>query len=167
GHSLRSAVSDPSPNVADTGSRLARCLGGGGRRFDTDRRLRCAGGHRRFRARASRPRPRARLRRRQLSMSPCAAAIIAGGQATRMQGRNKSLLLVEGERVIDRQLRVLRPLFDEILVVANRSAPYADLGLPVTGDVVPGGYGPLVGILSALEVAHADRVLCVACDMPY
>jgi molybdopterin-guanine dinucleotide biosynthesis protein A len=96
-----------------------------------------------------------------------AAAILAGGKATRMGGQPKSFLPVEGERVIDRQLRVLRPLFSEILIVANDRARYEEFGLPVVSDVIEGGFGPLVGILTALESAQAQRVVCVACDMPY
>jgi molybdopterin-guanine dinucleotide biosynthesis protein A len=96
-----------------------------------------------------------------------AAAILAGGKATRMGGHAKSFLEVEGQRVIDRQLAVLRPLFSEILIVANDREPYLELGLPVVSDIIPGGFGPLVGILTALESAAADRVVCVACDMPY
>ena len=53
----------------------------------------------------------------------CAAAILAGGKATRMGGRAKSFLVVDAERVIDRQLAVLRPLFSEILIVANDPGP--------------------------------------------
>ncbi len=95
-----------------------------------------------------------------------AAAILAGGQATRMGGAPKSLLVVDGERVIDRQLTVLRALADEILIVANDAAPYASLGLPIVADE-QAGQGPLAGILAALTAARAERVLVVACDMPY
>src|SRR5262249_59434934 len=96
-----------------------------------------------------------------------AAAILAGGQATRMGGRPKSFLLVEGARVIDRQLAVLEPLFEELLIVANDRAIYEPFGHRVVADVMPGQKGPLVGILTALEAAHADRVVCVGCDMPF
>jgi molybdopterin-guanine dinucleotide biosynthesis protein A len=50
-----------------------------------------------------------------------AVAILAGGKATRMGGQPKSFLVVDGRRIIDRQLDVLRPLFEEILIVANCS----------------------------------------------
>ena len=96
-----------------------------------------------------------------------AAAILAGGKATRMGGQPKSFLRVDGERVIDRQLRVLRPLFSEILIVANDRPRYQEFGLPVVSDVIEGGFGPLVGILTALESVQAQRVVCLACDMPY
>jgi molybdopterin-guanine dinucleotide biosynthesis protein A len=97
----------------------------------------------------------------------CAAAILAGGQASRMGGRAKSLLTVGGERIIDRQLRALRPLFAEIFIVGGDPSAFAQLGLPVHVDCVAPGAGPLRGILTALRVAKADRVLCLACDMPY
>ena len=44
-----------------------------------------------------------------------AAAILAGGGGTRMgEGVVKGLLSVGGQRIIDRQLAVLRPLFAEV-----------------------------------------------------
>ena len=94
-----------------------------------------------------------------------AAAILAGGGAARMGGRPKSFLEVGGRRIIDRQLEVLRPRYPEILISANEPERYAELGLPVVPDAVP-GQGPLGGILAVLEAARADRVQVVACDMP-
>jgi molybdopterin-guanine dinucleotide biosynthesis protein A len=83
-----------------------------------------------------------------------------------MGGRAKSFLVVDGARVIDRQLAVLRTLATELILVANDPAPYAAFGLPIVADE-QAGQGPLAGILAALEAAHAPRVLVVACDMPY
>jgi molybdopterin-guanine dinucleotide biosynthesis protein A len=96
----------------------------------------------------------------------CAAAILAGGRGTRMGGRVKAFLTLEGRRIIDRQLEVLAPLFSEILVSANEPERFADLGLPVVADAVP-GCGPLGGIMAVLEAASAPRVFVVACDMPF
>ena len=97
----------------------------------------------------------------------CAAAILAGGQATRMGGQPKSFLQVDGARVIDRQLAVLERSFQELLIVANERALYEPFGHPIFADVLPGQKGPLVGILTALEAARADHVVCVGCDMPF
>jgi molybdopterin-guanine dinucleotide biosynthesis protein A len=95
-----------------------------------------------------------------------ACAILAGGQASRMHGQAKSFLVVDGRRIIDRQLDVLRQLFGEIFVVASDPAAYAPLGLRVVADERP-GEGPLMGILTAITRAAAPRVVCVACDMPF
>jgi len=99
-------------------------------------------------------------------MQGVAAAILAGGKATRMGGAPKSFLVVDGQRIIDRQLAVLAPLFAEILVGANDLARYAELGLPVIPDAVR-DQGPLAGILAVIEAAAAQRVIVVACDMPF
>ncbi|MBI2561280.1 MAG: NTP transferase domain-containing protein, partial [candidate division NC10 bacterium] len=56
------------------------------------------------------------------------AAILAGGRSTRM-GTNKALLPFDGVRIIDGLLRKLRPLFPEVLVIANDRDVYADLGV--------------------------------------
>jgi molybdopterin-guanine dinucleotide biosynthesis protein A len=99
-----------------------------------------------------------------------AAAILAGGRATRLGGALKPLLVVGGRRIIDRQLAVMRPLFDDIVLVANEAAPFTDLQLPLIGDRQP-GKGPLAGIDAALaHFAARDRiasVVCVAGDMPF
>lgn len=95
-----------------------------------------------------------------------AAAINAGGKATRMGGRPKSFLSVGGRRIIDRQLDVLRPRYAEIIIVANDPPLYWPLGLPVVPDVVRDA-GPLAGILAALLAVRAERVVVVACDMPH
>lgn len=95
----------------------------------------------------------------------CAAAIVAGGLATRMGGVAKGLIEIDGETILDRELRVLRALFDEVFLVANDPAPYARFGLPCVGDRVRGA-GPLAGLDAALDFARAPRVFLVACDMP-
>lgn len=98
-----------------------------------------------------------------------AAAIIGGGKATRMGGRPKHLLVVEGRRIVDRQIDVLRLTFGTVFAVANDATLWADTGLRVYPDRFPGGAGPLAGIDAALAALPADAtsVVCVACDMPY
>ena len=98
-----------------------------------------------------------------------AAAIVAGGRARRFDGAVKPLLVVEGRRIIDRQLEVLSPLFGRVVIVANDPTPFAGLGLPVIPDRVGPGRGPLAGIDAALGwlPAETDAVVCVAGDMPF
>jgi len=95
-----------------------------------------------------------------------AAAIIAGGEARRLGGRDKSRLLVEGRPIIVRQVDVLQRVASEVFIVAPDPSRFADLGLPVRPDVVP-GLGTLGGIHTALETTDADLVLVVACDLPF
>lgn len=95
-----------------------------------------------------------------------AAAILAGGRARRFGGRDKSRLLVDGRSIINRQLEVLQQLTDEIFIVSPDTDRFSDLGVAVHPDVIPGA-GALGGIYTAIEVAAADRVLTVACDLPF
>jgi molybdopterin-guanine dinucleotide biosynthesis protein A len=94
------------------------------------------------------------------------AAIIAGGPASRLGGRDKSGLPVNGRSILDRQLAALGPLTDRILVVANHPDRFRASGLPVVRDVLPGA-AALGGIYTALISAPTEYVLVVACDLPF
>jgi molybdopterin-guanine dinucleotide biosynthesis protein A len=54
----------------------------------------------------------------------------------------------------------------EIFIVAADAARFADLALPVHADRIP-DLGAIGGLLTALDVAAADRVVVVACDLPF
>jgi molybdopterin-guanine dinucleotide biosynthesis protein A len=86
------------------------------------------------------------------------AAILAGGQATRFGGRDKSALLVDGRGILEHQIAALAPVVDQVLIVGGPRA--------TIHDIVP-GCGPLGGLHAALTAASGDAVLLVACDMPY
>lgn len=94
-----------------------------------------------------------------------AGIILSGGKNIRM-GTNKAFLTVDGERMIDRAVRILRDVCDEILVATNEPLEYLDLGVTVVTDIFK-GMGPLAGIHSGLFHARAPRVFVCACDMPY
>jgi molybdopterin-guanine dinucleotide biosynthesis protein A len=94
------------------------------------------------------------------------AAILAGGRATRLGGRDKSRLHIEGAAIIDRQLALLRPLVTDILIVTNEPTRYASLGHEVVADLLP-DMGALGGLYTAVRAAPTDRVLVLACDLPF
>lgn len=93
------------------------------------------------------------------------AAILAGGRARRLGGRQKALLEVDGEAILVRQLRALRPRVRRVGVVAEKLAPFREFDVEPIADRYPGA-GPLAGIEAALAAARAPRVFVVACDMP-
>ncbi len=95
-----------------------------------------------------------------------AAAILAGGRARRLGGVGKALLRVGTERIVDRQLRALRQVTDDVFIVAPGPAPYAGLGLRVVPDAIPDA-GALGGIYTAIVASPCPRTLVVACDMPF
>jgi molybdopterin-guanine dinucleotide biosynthesis protein A len=92
--------------------------------------------------------------------------ILAGGEASRFDGRAKGLELVGGTRIVDRVAEALRLAVDDLLMVAN--VPGAEdwiPGLRTERDVRP-GEGSLGGIHAALMHAGGP-VLVVAWDMPF
>jgi molybdenum cofactor guanylyltransferase len=94
------------------------------------------------------------------------AAILAGGRAQRFGGADKSALVVGGTRIIDRQLAALASVTGDVRLVSNDARRYPGLGIPVIEDAIPGA-GPLGGLYSALLDARHDRVLILACDLPF
>ena len=94
------------------------------------------------------------------------AAILAGGTARRLGGVRKALLTLDGVPIIERQLAELRTLADPIFIVAPDPGPFGYLGLRVVPDRIP-GCGALGGVYTATVESPCDRVLVVACDMPF
>ena len=92
-------------------------------------------------------------------------AILAGGKSTRMNNNNKALLLYKEKKFIDHIIAAGKD-YKEIIIVANDKSPYKSLNLRVVEDIHCGN-GPLSGIHSALVNSSTDKVLCVACDMPF
>jgi molybdenum cofactor guanylyltransferase len=93
------------------------------------------------------------------------AAILAGGRARRLGGRDKSQLRAGGRTILERQVDALTPIVDRIWLSGYREA--VPCGLPVTiiPDRVPDS-GPLGGIDAALEAANGRPLLLLACDLP-
>ena len=96
------------------------------------------------------------------SSNNVSALILAGGKATRFGGIAKHLIVVEGETIFARQVRLLAPRVSEILV----SAPEPVAGYRTVADTVRGA-GPLAGIAAGLAACTTDWLLVVAGDMPY
>jgi molybdopterin-guanine dinucleotide biosynthesis protein A len=97
-----------------------------------------------------------------LSVSRVSALILAGGKATRMGGVAKHELVVDGETIFARQVKVLAPRVSEILV----SSPSDIAGYRTVRDAVP-DVGPLAGIAAGLAACTTEWMLVVAGDMPY
>jgi molybdopterin-guanine dinucleotide biosynthesis protein A len=100
-----------------------------------------------------------------LTPQPITGVILAGGKSDRM-GQNKALMSLDGHRLVDRVVDVLRAVFANLLVVTNSPELYADLGLRMVGDVYP-DKGALGGIYSAVHHVATPYCFIVACDMPF
>lgn len=98
-------------------------------------------------------------------MEHIAGVVLSGGKNTRM-GANKAFLAVDGERMIDRAVRILREVCGEIVIVTNEPLDYLDLEATVVTDIFK-GKGPLAGIHAGLFHASVPQAFVCACDMPY
>ena len=104
---------------------------------------------------------------------PTLGLILAGGLARRMGGGDKARLAVGGVTILDRVLATMRPQCRDIIINANGDpARFADTGLTVVADDVPGFAGPLAGILAGLDWAARHRpeltyVASVPGDCPF
>ncbi len=100
-----------------------------------------------------------------------AALVLAGGDATRMGGDNKTLLEVGGTPMLARIIDALRPDASAIAISANGDAArFAAFGLPVLPDGAFAGQGPLAGVLAGLDWAAAtgaDSLLTIPGDTPF
>lgn len=96
--------------------------------------------------------------------------ILAGGKAKRMGGIDKASLKLGEETFLERKIRILRPLFDTIIVVSN------DPTMPFAGSsasdyiVVPDkerGFGPLMGLYSGLSASSTVHNFITTVDTPF
>jgi len=94
------------------------------------------------------------------------AAILAGGRATRFDGRDKSALVVGGRTILERQIEVLSKVAGDLMIVGGPARPDLPAGLRQVPDSVP-GCGPLGGLHAALLAARGAATVVLACDMPY
>ena len=91
--------------------------------------------------------------------------ILTGGKSSRM-GQDKALLSIGGVQLIRRILDVFGTLFDEILVVTNKTGRHAGPGYREVTDIIP-DCGPLGGIYTGLTYASSDRIFVASCDLPF
>src|SRR5207249_9990014 len=91
--------------------------------------------------------------------------VVRGGGARRFGGRDKSALIVGGRRILDRQVAELRQLTDDVFLVGGAPAD-GEAGLRTVPDRVS-DCGPLGGLDAALAASRDDRLVLVACDMPF
>src|SRR6266513_4029224 len=99
--------------------------------------------------------------------------VLAGGLARRMGGGDKMRIRVGDKTILERVLACLKPQCAAVILNANGDpARFADTGLPVVADSVPGFAGPLAGILAGLDWAaeqapNASDIVSIPGDCPF
>jgi molybdopterin-guanine dinucleotide biosynthesis protein MobB len=81
-------------------------------------------------------------------------------------GEDKIFAEFHGSTLIEWMRDRLAPVFPHVFVVTREPCRFQDLGLPVVNDALS-DTGSAVGVYSAVLAAPTERVLCLACDMPF
>jgi molybdopterin-guanine dinucleotide biosynthesis protein A len=97
--------------------------------------------------------------------------LLAGGLGTRMNGREKALMMLEDSTLLELSLSVLDDVSDEVIISLRDEEQVQEFshylqGRKIVTDRIRNA-GPLAGMLSGFERAEGDYVFTVACDMPY
>ena len=99
---------------------------------------------------------------------PLTGAILAGGMHAGIPWAQLALTEIDGEAVIERQIREMRELCREIIVVPDTPKPLLkalDASVRLITDYHT-ERGPLGGIHAALYLAKYDRIWIAACGLP-
>jgi len=88
---------------------------------------------------------------------PTVGVVLAGGQARRMGGGDKTFVRVAGTTILERVLARIAPQCSRLVLnAAGDAARFADSGLAVIADSVPDHAGPLAGVLAGLDWAASE-----------
>jgi molybdopterin-guanine dinucleotide biosynthesis protein A len=106
-----------------------------------------------------------------MATQPQATGALLAGGASRRMGRDKRLIVVDGEPMVRRAARALAAGTDELLIVVSPGRPIsphavADLRARIVEDRVADA-GPLAGLEAALVAARYELVVAAAADMPW
>lgn len=93
--------------------------------------------------------------------------VLAGGKATRMGGKDKGLLELNGQPLWQHVAGKLARQVDTVVISANRNLTvYQASGYPVIQDSLPGFPGPLAGMLAVMQQVNSEWFLFCPCDTP-
>lgn len=98
------------------------------------------------------------------------ALILIGGRSSRANFFPKYLFRYNDETFLDRQVRILRTVCDEIIVSCRdeqQSHQIDDLQVDIRVTDSLKEQGPVEGIRKGALAAHGDHIFIVACDMPF
>lgn len=99
----------------------------------------------------------------------CDAVILAGGQASRMQGCNKLLQCFDGQqRQLEKLVTVIQPQVQQLWINSHRDHEIYqayDPNIAIFTDIESGFFGPMMGMHSAWQYSRQDWILFVPCDL--
>lgn len=105
---------------------------------------------------------------KKINKKDVTGVILAGGQARRMEGQDKGLVLLKNKPMIEYVIDILKPQVGTLLINANRNhEQYEKYGFNIVSDELSGYCGPLAGMASALNKIKTPYMLTAPCDTPF
>ena len=100
-----------------------------------------------------------------LYIQNCAGIVLSGGLNSRMEGRNKAFLKINGKRFIDSFAEIFESCFSERFLVTRKPHLYSGLNFNIVEDIFS-VRSPLSGIHAALVNMKSEYAFCTSCDTP-
>ena len=97
---------------------------------------------------------------------PYAGIILAGGMNRRMEGRNKALLSVGDQSIVDRQIELFEDLFEQVILVTNQPLEFVAWECLIVSDLLS-VRSSMSGIHAGLFYTRSSHAFITACDMPF
>jgi len=105
---------------------------------------------------------------KKIPKSDITGVVLAGGQARRMGGQDKGLIILKGKPMIEYVIDVLKLQVDILLINANRNHDkYSGYGFDIVPDELSGYCGPLAGMASSLSKIETPYLVTAPCDTPF
>lgn len=98
-------------------------------------------------------------------MREVSCAVLAGGASSRF-GRDKALLQLDNQTLIQRVVDRLSKVSDDVFIVGNKPERFQGMEVRLVEDLVQGA-GALGGVYTAVQACRHPYVFCAACDMPF
>ena len=103
------------------------------------------------------------------TQTPVLGVILAGGASSRMGGKDKFLMPLNGKPILEHIIDRLRPQVDDLIINSNNPDVLKQYDLEVVPDI-KAGLGPLAGLSAALGYAKKkgfEKIVTVPCDTPF
>lgn len=99
-------------------------------------------------------------------MDNVAGIVLAGGPSSRMGGKPKCMMRINGKRIMPLLLKKFSHCFSEILIATRNPLPFLTMGVPLALDKVA-FQSPLAGIHGGLTFCVAPHAFIAPCDVPF